>query len=114
MCGYAYKKQNPDASKAEFETYFAGLPSDKKKFWRDEEKKAKTAKVSFSSLIVNYSHLFRRRQLLLPHPLPVSICAQLFFLLLIGVYSVLTRAWVRARQEWGWRSWGWEVMGTRV
>ncbi|KAF8139404.1 hypothetical protein K438DRAFT_1785705 [Mycena galopus ATCC 62051] len=50
MCAHDYKNRNPDAGKADFETYFTGLPSDKKKFWREEEKKAKTAKAAASTI----------------------------------------------------------------
>ncbi|KAJ7878341.1 hypothetical protein B0H14DRAFT_2567304 [Mycena olivaceomarginata] len=39
MCAYDYKKRNPDAGKADFETYFTGMPSNKRKFWREEERR---------------------------------------------------------------------------
>ncbi|KAJ6488572.1 hypothetical protein C8R47DRAFT_1125995 [Mycena vitilis] len=49
MCAYAYKKENPAADKAAFDLYYAGLPTQKKKEWKQKEIQIKAAKQVASS-----------------------------------------------------------------
>ncbi|KAK7000179.1 hypothetical protein R3P38DRAFT_3219059 [Favolaschia claudopus] len=45
LCKYAYKQQNPTATKTDFEKYYANLSTEEKKTWREKERLAKATKM---------------------------------------------------------------------